>query len=170
MSEAQPRTRNTTRDPVRPSSSNLPTDSNKSWVGAPHQDVSGARAGHHPRRCMHRHSTRVPGNEHHFPGMATHADTEPDLCFVEGEWPMFSPPEAFRGVRIEGTRSIKTLIARGARFDTEAIERIYHVLESAFPAKYTDRSPAPGQVPRQSSERRAQGPTSKCAIIVHTRV
>ena len=43
-----------------------------------------------------------------------HADPMPPitpvLCFVRGDWPLFSPPEAFRSVRLEGTRSITKLV------------------------------------------------------------
>jgi len=32
------------------------------------------------------------------------------LCFVDGDWPLFRPPSSFRGVRLEGSRSIRSLL------------------------------------------------------------
>ena len=31
----------------------------------------------------------------------------PVLCFVDGDWPLFAPPDVFRGVRLEGPRSLR---------------------------------------------------------------
>jgi hypothetical protein len=57
------------------------------------------------------------------------------LCFVKGDWPLFSPPSSFRGVRLEGTRSIKRLLANSEVLDTAAIDRLTRVLAAALPAK-----------------------------------
>src|SRR5258708_4851145 len=35
----------------------------------------------------------------------------PVLCFVDGDWPMFSPPSEYQGVCLEGKRSIRKLIS-----------------------------------------------------------
>jgi Nuclease-related domain len=59
----------------------------------------------------------------------------PVLCFVRGDWPLLSPPDSFRGVRLEGTRSIKKLVANGQVLDIAEIDRLTRVLAAAFPAK-----------------------------------
>jgi len=35
----------------------------------------------------------------------------PVLCFIDGEWPLFSAPDEYAGVRLEGTGSIRKLVA-----------------------------------------------------------
>lgn len=35
----------------------------------------------------------------------------PVLCFVDGEWPLFGAPDEYAGVRLEGTGSIRKLVA-----------------------------------------------------------
>jgi hypothetical protein len=59
----------------------------------------------------------------------------PVLCFVDGEWPLFWPPEEFHGVRLEGKRSIKKLVTASQILDSSAIARVLHVLAIAFPPK-----------------------------------
>ena len=59
----------------------------------------------------------------------------PVLCFVDGEWPLLRPPESFRGVRLEGTRSIRKLITSTQLLDSAAIERLARILATAFPPK-----------------------------------
>jgi len=59
----------------------------------------------------------------------------PVLCFVDGEWPLLLPPESFKGVRLEGTRSIKKLVGGSAILDEAQVERISRILASSFPAK-----------------------------------
>lgn len=59
----------------------------------------------------------------------------PVLCFVDGEWPIFRPPESYEGVRLEGKRSIKKLVGGRQVLDREQIERISRSLAVAFPAK-----------------------------------
>jgi len=59
----------------------------------------------------------------------------PVLCFVDGEWPLLWPPTEFHGVRLEGKRSIKKLIASTQILDPQTIDRIYHALAIAFPPK-----------------------------------
>lgn len=59
----------------------------------------------------------------------------PVLCFVDGEWPLLFPPEEFKGIRLEGKRSIRKLIAGTTVLNPEAVDHIYHVLAVAFPPK-----------------------------------
>ena len=59
----------------------------------------------------------------------------PVLCFVDGEWPMFSPPSEYNGVCLEGKRSIRKLISDRQILDAASIDRIYHSLAVAFPPK-----------------------------------
>jgi len=59
----------------------------------------------------------------------------PVLCFVDGEWPMFSPPSEYHGVCLEGKRSIRKLISDRQILDAASIDRIYHSLAVAFPPK-----------------------------------
>jgi Nuclease-related domain len=59
----------------------------------------------------------------------------PVLCFVKGEWPLFSPPSSFRGVRLEGTRSIKPLLGDPQVLDSAAIDRLTRILAAALPVK-----------------------------------
>ncbi len=59
----------------------------------------------------------------------------PVLCFVDGEWPLLWPPESYRGVRLEGKRSIKKLITRDRVLDVEAIDRLARILAVGFPAR-----------------------------------
>ncbi len=59
----------------------------------------------------------------------------PVLCFVDGEWPLLLPPESYKGVRLEGPRSIKALLTRSQALDRDQIERISRALAVAFPAK-----------------------------------
>lgn len=59
----------------------------------------------------------------------------PVLCFVRGEWPLLFPPETYRGVRLEGTRSIKKLIKGERVLDDAAIERLTRLLAVALPPK-----------------------------------
>jgi hypothetical protein len=59
----------------------------------------------------------------------------PVLCFVSGERPLLFPPEAYRGVRLEGTRSIKKLIMREQVLDTAAIDSLTRRLAIALPPR-----------------------------------
>jgi hypothetical protein len=59
----------------------------------------------------------------------------PALCFVDGDWPLFRPPESFRGVRLESERSIRKLVTNGRALDEGEIGRLAHLLSSAFPPK-----------------------------------
>lgn len=59
----------------------------------------------------------------------------PVLCFVDGEWPLLLPPESYKGVRLEGTRSIKKLIGEPRILDPEQIDQISRLLAVALPSK-----------------------------------
>jgi hypothetical protein len=59
----------------------------------------------------------------------------PVLCFVRGEWPLLFPPDSYRGVRLEGTRSIKKLVVREHALDDAAIDSLARVLAAALPPK-----------------------------------
>src|SRR5438270_2734 len=55
----------------------------------------------------------------------------PVLCFVDGDWPLLWPPSEFKGVRLEGIRSIKKLLGSAPTLDAGAIDRIHRVLATA---------------------------------------
>jgi Nuclease-related domain len=59
----------------------------------------------------------------------------PVLCFVDGEWPLLTPPHSFAGVRLEGTRSIRKLIMANRVFDEAMVDLLARVLAGAFPPK-----------------------------------
>lgn len=59
----------------------------------------------------------------------------PVLCFVDGEWPLFSPPDAYAGVRLEGTKSIRRLVGSPALLDQPTIERLARLLSRGLPSK-----------------------------------
>lgn len=59
----------------------------------------------------------------------------PVLCFVDGEWPLFGGPDSYKGVRLEGKRSIKKLVSATGSLDPANIERLVGVLAKALPAK-----------------------------------
>lgn len=59
----------------------------------------------------------------------------PVLCFVDGEWPLISPPEFFRDVRIEGKRSIRKLITNGQLLGAADVDHLVRLLATAFPPK-----------------------------------
>lgn len=59
----------------------------------------------------------------------------PVLCFVDGEWPLLLPPESYKGVRLEGKRSIKKLVSGSRVLERDQIDRNSRVLADALPAK-----------------------------------
>ena len=59
----------------------------------------------------------------------------PVLCFVRGEWPLLFPPDSYRGVRLEGSRSIKKLIRRETLLDDAAVDRVWRGLAAALPPR-----------------------------------
>jgi hypothetical protein len=59
----------------------------------------------------------------------------PVLCFVDGDWPLISPPQTFRGVRLEGPKSLRKALTGAALIDTAEAERLTRELAAALPAK-----------------------------------
>ena len=59
----------------------------------------------------------------------------PVLCFVDGEWPLLRPPESYKGVRLEGKRSIGKLVSGSSIIDSAQIDHISRILATAFPEK-----------------------------------
>jgi hypothetical protein len=59
----------------------------------------------------------------------------PVLCFVNGDWPLVSPPTSFQGVRLESERTLKRLVSQGPTIDPRAIEWATRILATALPAK-----------------------------------
>jgi hypothetical protein len=59
----------------------------------------------------------------------------PVLCFVDGDWPLLFAPDVYKGVRLEGMRSIKKQLIGTPLLEPEMISRIHHTLASAFPPK-----------------------------------
>lgn len=59
----------------------------------------------------------------------------PVLCFVDGEWPLLSPPNEFLGVRLEGTRSLRKLVTATQNLDALAVEQMTVLLAAALPSK-----------------------------------
>jgi hypothetical protein len=57
------------------------------------------------------------------------------LCFVDGRWPIFHPPEEFEGVRLESERSIVRLLTASSTLEASEGDRLARILASAFPAK-----------------------------------
>jgi hypothetical protein len=57
------------------------------------------------------------------------------LCFVDGEWPLLMAPESYKGVRLEGTRSIRKLIISKQSLDPDAIALLAQAIAAALPPK-----------------------------------
>ncbi len=57
------------------------------------------------------------------------------LCFVDGEWPLIRPPDSYKGVRLQGPRSIKKLLAEPGPLDSARIGTIDRAISLAFPGK-----------------------------------
>lgn len=59
----------------------------------------------------------------------------PVLCFIDGDWPLIAPPDLFRGVRLEGPRSLRKRLVGAVAVDDAAIVRLTEVLAAALPPK-----------------------------------
>jgi hypothetical protein len=57
------------------------------------------------------------------------------LCFLSVEWPLFRPPDSFRGVRLESARSLKRLIANGSELDVDRAAAVAAALSLELPPK-----------------------------------
>ncbi len=55
------------------------------------------------------------------------------LCFVDGEWPLLMAPESYKGVRLEGTRSIRRLISSKQSLDHDGIALLAQAIAVALP-------------------------------------
>ena len=54
------------------------------------------------------------------------------LCFLNVEWPLLFKPASFRGVRLESSRSVKTMIGAAGGLDLPWIEHLRQVLGTTF--------------------------------------
>lgn len=63
------------------------------------------------------------------------ATVTPVVCFIDVSWPLLFPPDSFRGVRLEGPRSLRKLITRTQVLDAGEIEKLARTLAAAFPPK-----------------------------------
>ena len=63
------------------------------------------------------------------------ASVTPVLCFIDGDWPLFGAPNEYAGVRLEGTGSIRKLVAAPTALDPPSIDRLTRLLGAALPAK-----------------------------------
>lgn len=59
----------------------------------------------------------------------------PVLCFVEGDWPWLSAPDAFEDVLLESPESLGKRIAATNALDADEIDRLTGLLAHAMPAK-----------------------------------
>lgn len=59
----------------------------------------------------------------------------PVLCFLSVEWPLFRPPESFRGVRLEGPKSLRRLVYANEVLSPEQADHIMAVLAGALPPR-----------------------------------
>lgn len=58
----------------------------------------------------------------------------PVLCFIDGDWPLIAPPDVFRGVRLEGPRSLRKRLV-GEVLDEAAVARLVRILATALPPR-----------------------------------
>jgi hypothetical protein len=59
----------------------------------------------------------------------------PVVCFVGGDWPVFGAPDSFRGVRIEGPKSLVKALTATAVLDATRVGTITRSLTAALPAR-----------------------------------
>jgi hypothetical protein len=59
----------------------------------------------------------------------------PVLCFLRVEWPPFRAPESFRGVQLEGPRSLVRLITARTELSADQVDNLAVVLSGALPPK-----------------------------------
>jgi hypothetical protein len=59
----------------------------------------------------------------------------PVLCFIDGDWPLIGRPTSYRGVRLEGTQSIRKLLVQSEDLDQSEITRLTRMLATALPPK-----------------------------------
>lgn len=59
----------------------------------------------------------------------------PVLCFVDGEWPLLFAPEEYKGVLLEGKRSIEKRVTGVPVLEPDVVACVHHTLAVAFPPK-----------------------------------
>jgi hypothetical protein len=59
----------------------------------------------------------------------------PVICFVDGDWPLFSAPDSYAGVLLESERSIVKLLTASQQLDDTTIESLFRILARALPSK-----------------------------------
>ena len=59
----------------------------------------------------------------------------PVLCFVDGRWPWFRPPDEYAGVRLESELSIRDLFTASEALDPPTLVRVTRALALALPPK-----------------------------------
>ena len=59
----------------------------------------------------------------------------PILCFLHVDWPLFRAPASFRGVQLEGPRSLARLITAGTAISADQADHLATVLSGALPPK-----------------------------------
>jgi hypothetical protein len=58
----------------------------------------------------------------------------PVLCFIDGDWPPFFPPDSFRGVLLEGPKGVRKLVSRPVT-DVPDVPRLTRLLAAALPVR-----------------------------------
>ncbi len=59
----------------------------------------------------------------------------PVLCFIDGEWPLLFPPSSYRGVRLEGPRSVKRLVTSNSVLSQDEIIELAAIIATQLPPK-----------------------------------
>lgn len=59
----------------------------------------------------------------------------PVLCFIDGDWPLFSAPDEFAGVRLEGPKSLRKFATATSTLDAGDIDALARILATALPSK-----------------------------------
>ena len=59
----------------------------------------------------------------------------PVLCFIGAEWPLLRPPTAFRGVLLEGPRTLRKRLVERSIVSPSDVQRLGAILAAGLPAK-----------------------------------
>jgi len=59
----------------------------------------------------------------------------PVLCFIGVDWPLLFRPDSFRGVRLEGPKSLRKLISATPALDADAIDKLARILATGLQGK-----------------------------------
>lgn len=68
-------------------------------------------------------------------GIEPRPPVTPVLCFLRVEWPLIGRPDTFRGVRLEGVRTIKRLLTKVSVVSDPQAEHLTTILTEALPPK-----------------------------------